>query len=251
MLSEYLKFEIKKEAINSIPNECCGLICSGENNCCIITCKNISPNPKYSFRINEEDFLNNDNIIAYYHSHVTGSSELSKLDRINSEITQLPICVYSCENDEYGIYYPRKYKINLEGRPFIWSITDCASLVSDYFEKNYEGGFVYDSKPEKEISRFGSDDIKNKQFFDKGANGFGRIGKNGMGKFKKIENWKNEIQINDIVAMGFNYGNIIEHIGVYLGNNIILHHMINQYSRKENLDKYMDKILSVWRVVYD
>jgi NlpC/P60 family putative phage cell wall peptidase len=54
-----------------------------------------------------------------------------------------------------------------------------------------------------------------------------------------------ELNVGDLII--FHYGQTASHIGMYIGNNEIIHSQIRHGVMKTKLDTLVDKIVSVWR----
>ena len=52
--------------------------------------------------------------------------------------------------------------------------------------------------------------------------------------------------IGDIIT--FTYGKTVSHVGMYIGNDEVIHVHIRQGVTKTNLDRLTDKLTSVWRI---
>jgi proteasome lid subunit RPN8/RPN11 len=104
-------------------------------NPCITEEVNQSDDKVNSFYISPSRFLEVENIIGVYHSHVKDSAKPSNLDLLNSEETGLPFLIYSNTDKDFWLNYPESYEpMKLTGRPFVRGFYQCFTLIKDYFE---------------------------------------------------------------------------------------------------------------------
>lgn len=132
--------QIKEHTLACYPEEMCGLLVEGE----FTPLKNVAENPKKEFRILEQDLIPYlGNITAIVHSHCYNSKHPNLLDvRTPSvqdvkqqKISKIPWLIVGTEGQNVleAIQLPRTKNNTYLGRPFIWYINDCYTLVQDYY----------------------------------------------------------------------------------------------------------------------
>ncbi len=97
-LNELCKEEAKRHALESLPNESCGLIAGDK----YWRCRNVSENPELDFELHPRDYvaasLYGGKIQAIVHSHPKGGGP-SDFDKQNQENSKKTWCIYSVPDD--------------------------------------------------------------------------------------------------------------------------------------------------------
>jgi proteasome lid subunit RPN8/RPN11 len=135
------KFEqdIREHALEVAPAEACGwVIKSATDALQSVRSENTAPDPLNQFQVEMERHLSlvkSGILVAYYHSHVTDEhlTDFSPADKRVSEETGYPVYLYLLKEDKMLVYVPSKFKMGLEGRPYIPRIFDCWKSVKDYY----------------------------------------------------------------------------------------------------------------------
>jgi proteasome lid subunit RPN8/RPN11 len=138
MLTEQQKDEIKKLSIKAAPYEICGVVLKSVSGNAFHVCKNIAENPKNSFAISPfeiESIKQKGEVVALFHSHDEKSFSLA--DEFVSEKFKLPSIIYKIKEDEFETYEPKGIEPPIIGRPFIFGIFDCFTLVQDFYAIKY------------------------------------------------------------------------------------------------------------------
>lgn len=211
MLSYQTKQKIKQLALQT-NNEVCGAIVN--NN--VYPCQNISINPEKNFIISPLDYLKINKIgkINYiYHSH-NQNPTFSEFDEINLHNLKLRGFLYCKETDSFNYFFPESYQNTYVGRPFEIGISDCYSLVYDYYKNELNIKLP-------EIKRADG-------WYKKTPN---IVNENIPPSFIKIK--LEEGKKNDIVIFDLLDNNVPCHFGIYLENDLILHHQRNKLSTIE------------------
>jgi proteasome lid subunit RPN8/RPN11 len=102
-ISQSILDEIKKYCLQNKQEESCGLIYSESDKLIWVACENIAKNKTFNFMIDPRKMIDYD-VRYVVHSHCTGGSNASILDKkIQAEIC-IPFLIYSIEDDKFSIY---------------------------------------------------------------------------------------------------------------------------------------------------
>lgn len=176
------------------------------------------------------EYYINKNILALYHSHIDYNSDPSELDINISESLSIPSFIFSLKDKSQYLYYPNSYKPKpLEGRIFIPYFQDCISFVKDFFHLELNIKFT--------------DSIKNWARQGKESNEF--LVNSMKCNFVNVD--FSQLNSYNIIVFKPNLDRTF-HLGVYLGDNIIYHHPIYGYPKKELfLPEHFNKVYKVYR----
>lgn len=136
-LNNELIAAVAAHAAEESPRECCGFIVAvNKRKREVIRAKNVATDPKLFWRIapEEQDAAEQRGaIVAVYHSHPFGRAEPSPADLACCEAADLPFLIYAHPLGEWKLIKPSGYKAPLIGREFVHGVTDCYSLVRDWW----------------------------------------------------------------------------------------------------------------------
>lgn len=203
----------REHAVESYPNEAVGLVTEAG----YVRCQNISSEPGFKFEIEASELLRHKTIHALIHSHPDGEIAPSEADMRSQEAMDVPWGILSATADdctEEPLWFGDSCPIPpLEGRMFMHGVTDCYSLVRDYYR--VEKGIT--------LPDFPRDD----DWWSAGQNlyedNFERAG------FKKLAGGEDDIVPGDCFLCKFR-SNVVNHAGIYVGNGLILHHVSGHVS---------------------
>ena len=207
--------EILKHLLDVYPEEGCGILQNKKGKLVWIPSTNEAENPEEEFIINSDDYLRaslTGDIYAIVHSHPNASPELSEADKKASNYFKIPYIVYSIPSGEKVEYIPETKR--LLGRDYIFGENDCWSLARDFYKEEFNI-----TLPTMKFKDDWWEDGLN--YFDDLFNKFG---------FIEVE----EPQRGDIIIFKI-YNNIPNHCGVYLEEDIFIHHAENRLSCRESL----------------
>lgn len=222
MITQFIKQKIKNLSLQT-KGECCGFVVKNQ----VFPCKNQSQNPNHHFSISPLDYLHASylgKIEIIYHSHAK-NPEFSEFDKLNLYNQKLRGLVYCKEKDCFNVFFPESYNNKYLGRSFEIGVSDCLSLVAEYY-KNELGVIL--------------PDIQRSEGWYKNHPNIVRD--NTPKNFVKIE--FKDAQKNDLLVFDMLKNNQPCHFGIYLGNDIILHQLRNKFSVLEELTEVMKKKLS-------
>ena len=120
------------------PKEAVGLLLNIRGKQKYYPCQNLAITNHQEFILNPEDYVRADNlgdIVAVVHSHPSTPPIPSQADRISCEHSKLPWHIVNPKTGEWGECQPEGYVPDLLGRPWVWGVTDCWSLVVDWYKK--------------------------------------------------------------------------------------------------------------------
>ena len=220
-------------AVNCLPKESCGLLAVINGKETFWPCKNLAEEPEEYFIIAPDDWADCEDqgeLMGIVHSHTQGSAFPSEADKASCEYLGLPFYIYSIEQKNWHSFKPDGYKSGLLGRRWIWGKHDCWSLITDYFFEKKQIKLKNWPRPKK-IKEF----IQN-PYFEKVLTGSG---------FKEVD--KNNIEEFDVLLM-IGVDDKLNHVALYIGNQTILNHNVNQLSCREIYDlEYIQNTKKVYR----
>ena len=200
------------------PKESCGLLIDVKGKEKYYPCKNLSSYSQQCFIIDPEDYAKAEDsgkVLAVIHSHPVTPPVASQADMISCEESGLIWHIVNPKTEQWGFYKPSGYKPPLIGRHWVWGITDCWSLVRDWYKEKL-GITLRDwdrpTTPEEFIEN---------PMFEKCA---WRTGFRQLRPDEKLEN--GDLLFMSIMATGLN------HVAIFLDGDV-LHHLADRISCKE------------------
>ena len=208
------------------PKESCGLLLEIKGKEKYFPCKNLSTYSQQCFIIDPEDYAKAEDsgkILAVIHSHPVTSPVASQADMISCEESGVIWHIVNPKTEQWGFYKPSGYKPPLIGRHWVWGITDCWSLVRDWYKENL-GITLRDWNRPTTPEEF----IEN-PVFEKCA---WRTGFRQLRPEEKLEN--GDLLFMSIMATGLN------HVAIFLDGDV-LHHLADRISCKEPYNQWLLK----------
>jgi proteasome lid subunit RPN8/RPN11 len=226
--------KIREETLRCFPNEMCGILV--EDN--FIPLVNISESPEDSFRFDASELvLYAGMITAIVHSHCRNVKNPELLDTrtpsvtdiINQKKTNTPWIIVATEG--YTVTEPLEFpKIPSNeyiGRPFIWFVNDCYSIVQDWYK--FELDIILpDHKAVVDYRDLNGED----ELFTEYLTEY---------KFTKVVQIE-DIQDGDILLLNYR-GRIRNHLGIYINGEVLHQDMLSVKVPFSSMITKVDRIL--------
>ena len=219
------KDKAAEHAKGCMPKESCGLLAIVKGKETYFPCKNLANDVCSYFIIDPDDWAlaeDSGELTAIIHSHPTGPIFPSETDKTACEYLGLPWYIYSPEQDDWYYFEPSGYTPQpLLWREWIWKAQDCYTLLVDYFKsKNL---IVKDWPRPKDPT----------ELFTNG------LLEDVLPKSGFIE-VNDDIKEDDVLLMTM-IGKGASHVGMYVGDQMVLHHQVGRLSSRDLLDEQMYK----------
>ena len=228
---------LRAHAIDHYPTECCGFVLRIDGCDVYRPARNAAQSRRDHFVIHPEDRATAEDdgeIVAIVHSHPQYAATPSEADRVMCEISDLEWHIVHVSRDpdtlvvstgEIVSFRPSGYVAPLRGRSFSHGVLDCYTLIQDYYKR--ELGI--------ELPHFERDDL----WWEKGQNLY--LDNLKAAGFEPIEG---PMQQNDVIIMQVR-AKVPNHAGVYMGNGLILHHVMDRLSTLDVYDGYWQRATRV------
>ena len=208
------------------PKESCGFLLNIKGKEKYFPCENLSTYSQQCFIIDPNDYIKAEesgNILAVVHSHPVTPPVASQADMIGCENSNLPWHIVNPKTEEWGYLEPSGYKPPLLGRPWVWGITDCWSLVRDWY------------KEEKNIILRDWDRPSTPQQFLEKPLFESRAWRTGFRELRPNEKLLN----GDVLLMSI-LSPTLNHVAIFI-NGDVLHHLADRISCKEPYNEWLLK----------
>jgi proteasome lid subunit RPN8/RPN11 len=225
------------EAARQYPNEACGFVVAKGKKQQFVPCVNSSASPSNEFEISPEEYQRASEvgeIIAIWHSHVNINSQPSEIDLVECENSEVPWFITGVSQCDDGSFMftdtsttePSGYELDYIGRPYSYGVIDCYSLVVDYYKREF--GIVLPRLPENRATRFWEENPP-KALMEEACESIGLDRVDG-----------DQPQIGDLFLIQTE-GSVANHVAVYIGDDMILHHCENRLSGRTIYGGYWHK----------
>lgn len=231
--SSDLKAAMRLAGETSYPNEACGLVVSVGKKSRIFECKNHAEDKRNQFRIAAEDFARLSDmgeVVGVWHTHCEESENPSDADRAaceSSELTWYILAVRKVEDQTFTfsdilVLTPSGFEMDYLGRPYIFGVFDCYSLIVDYYRREFD--IVLGNYPH----------------IDNWAN----LGHNFFAESYEKEGFIRLIDQAPTAGDLFliqSGATVPNHVAIYLGDEIIMHQTHGRLSRRDIYGGYWQK----------
>lgn len=218
------KTEALTHAKNQDPRESVGLLINKRGKKIYLPCQNNSDDND-SFILNPNDYLSASNqgeIIAVIHSHPRTPPIATQADKISCENSGIPWYIVNPKTEKWGYYEPCGYKAPLLGREYVWGITDCWSLVVDWYKEEKKIDL-------KDWQRPTPEEFRKNPMFESHA---WRTGFRELRVEEKLQN--GDLLFMSILGLGLN------HVAIFIDGDV-LHHLSDRLSCKEPYNAWLLK----------
>ena len=189
-------------------------------------CNNLSTYSQQCFILDPEDYVKADalgEITAIVHSHPVTPPSPSQADKVSCEQSGLKWHIVNPKTETWGYCEPTGYKPPLIGRQWVWGVTDCWSLVRDYYKEQHNIQLLDYQRPTT------PQDFLNNPLFEQYAQ---RTGFRELNKDEKLQ--KGDVLLMSILHPTLN------HVAIFLGDEI-LHHLADRLSTREPYNEWLLK----------
>ena len=219
---ESLKPEMLEHARQVTPAEACGLVAVVKGRQKYFPCTNLGELGE--FILDPKDYARVEalgEIVAVFHSHPKTAAEPSDADKTSCESSGLPWVICNPDLETWVQFNPSGYQAPLIGRQYSYGVLDCVQLLRDWYKKEYGLTFPYLLPPHNSQSWH-----DNPYLYETLIN-FG---------FKEVD--KQDIRYGDLLLMCLGRSQRPNHGAIYLGDNLILHHLSGRLSSRDFYNDY-------------
>ena len=215
-----------KHAKEQDPKESVGLLIVIKGKEQYYPCNNLSTYSQQCFILDPEDYVKADalgEITAIVHSHPVTPPSPSQADKVSCEQSGLKWHIVNPKTETWGYCEPTGYKPPLIGRQWVWGVTDCWSLVRDYYKEQHNIQLLDYQRP------ITPQDFLDNPLFEQYAERTG---------FKELDN-NEKLQKGDVLLMSILHPTL-NHVAIFLGDEI-LHHLADRLSTREPYNEWLLK----------
>ena len=220
VLTDRIRDAALKHAREEFPQECCGLVLLQFGKLRYRPCRNLAADPEQMFVLDPDDWIAAEDtgaeVVCVIHSHPNSPAEPSQADRVACERWGLPWAIVNPQTGSWGECRPNGYRAPLLGREWVWGVTDCWALVRDWYREmlNIE---LRDWERPVSVHEFNLDPMFSRCFAETG--------------FRELTA-DEQLATGDLIVMSI-AAPTLNHIGVYVGNQQILHHLGGRLSCRD------------------
>lgn len=213
-------------ALQEFPREACGLVLIAKGREKYFPCQNLASNPNEMFVLDPDDYARAEDlgeITEIFHSHPHSTCMPSEADRVACENSNLTWTICSPQLNTWHTFQPCGFRAPLVGREWVWGVTDCWALVRDWYAEN--GLMIRDWERPATIQEFERNPLFDKLWKDTG--------------FFVVKD-EDDLQVGDSLLMQIQ-GTGLNHIAVYTGDQMVLHHVRNRLSSHDIYGGWLQK----------
>ena len=208
------------------PKASCGLLLNIKGKERYFPCRNLSMPAFQCFIIDPEDYIKADNtgdIIAVVHSHPVTPPVPSQSDKVACEQSGLVWHIVNPKTESWGYLKPTGYKAPILGREWAWGVTDCYTLVRDWYKEKLNIDLIDWHRPTT------LEEFNKNPMFEKCAE------KTGFRELRPDEKLIN----GDLLFMSI-FSNNLSHVAIFVDGDV-LHHLTDRLSCIEPYSEWLLK----------
>lgn len=208
------------------PREACGLVVVIKGRERYVPCRNLSADPQDMFILDPLDYAAAEDlgeVTAVFHSHPVTPVTPSEADRVSCEASGLTWVICNPNLETWAQIEPCGFRAPLIGREWVWAVTDCWTLVREWYAD--KGLLLPDWKRPTTPEEFEEHPIFDDCWKEAG--------------FTLVPD-EEEIKTGDAVLMQIG-GKGLNHVGVYIGDQMVLHHLRGRLSSRDIYGGWLQK----------
>jgi len=220
------KHDAQEHALQEAPREACGLVLVVKGRERYWPCKNLAADQDF-FVIDPDDYAAAEDageITAIFHSHPRSPAQPSEADRMSCEKSGLPWFICNPGTQMWCEIKPSGYKAPLIGRQWVWGVSDCWTLVRDWYKEEWDLDLRDWDRPASMM------DFHMAPMFE---DCFAEAGFVDLGLELP--------EYGDMIFMRLDGSPGLNHVGVYLGEQLFLHHLRGRLSSRDLWGGYYQK----------